>query len=259
MTGPDLALFGPLDQFRDALDFLFYTRESNTGGVTVGGEKNLSLLWVHVELSVAAMVVACLIAVPLGLLLGHTGRFQLVATSVANVGRAVPSIALIALFVAFIGTGNVNVTLALILLAIPPILTNTYVGIRQVDPGVVDAARGQGLGALQIVRSVELPLALPLILGGIRTSAVNVVATAAIAPLAGPLTLGDLILNASVYGSSGVLAGAIAVALLALAVEFGLGGLQRIATPRGIRPASRAHRRRGRVTPTSDAKVTIPT
>src|SRR4029079_18821870 len=114
------------------------------------------------------------------------------------------------------------------LLAIPPILTNTYVGVRQVDPEVIDAGRGMGLRPDQVIGRIELPLALSTIFGGIRTSAVNVVATAAIAPLAGVLTLGDYILSANVYGADGRLAGAILVAVLALSVELAFALVQRM-------------------------------
>ena len=133
------------------------------------------------------------IALPLGLVLGHTGRFSFLTISTSNVGRAVPSVALIALFVAFFPRSPefLNVTLALALLAIPPILTNAYVGVRQTDRDAVDAARGMGLSGAQVIRQVELPLALPLIFGGIKTSTVNVIATATIAPLVGVVTLGD--------------------------------------------------------------------
>jgi osmoprotectant transport system permease protein len=178
--------------------------------------------------------VACAIAIPVGLALGHAGKGELLAISISNVGRAVPSLALIAFFVAYLGVGFTNVTLALVLLAIPPILTNTYVGVRQVDPDVIDSGRGMGLRPDQVVRRIELPLALPSIFGGIRTSAVNVVATATIAPLAGVLTLGDYILSANVYGQDGRLAGAIMVALLAIAVEVLFAGLQRLSVPRGV-------------------------
>jgi osmoprotectant transport system permease protein len=162
----------------------------------------------------------------------------LLAISLSNVGRAVPSLALIAFFVAYIGVGFTNVMLALVLLAIPPILTNTYVGVRQVDREVIDAGQGMGLTALGVVRRIELPLALPSIFGGIRTSAVNVVATATIAPLAGVLTLGDFILSANVYGEAGRLAGAILVAVLALAVELAFALLQRMVSPKGLKTAA---------------------
>jgi osmoprotectant transport system permease protein len=236
MIEPHLAV---LSQFTDAIDFILHTREAQTGGVQVGGlAQAIDFIWEHLKISGAAMGVACALAVPLGLALGHTGRGELVAISVSNVGRAVPSLALIAFFVAYIGVGFTNVTLALVLLAIPPILTNTYVGVRQVDREVIDAGRGMGLTPFQVVRRIELPLALAPIFGGIRTSAVNVVATATIAPLAGVLTLGDYILSANVYGEDGRLAGAILVALLALAVEVALAGVQRLATPRGLKIAT---------------------
>ena len=124
-----------------------------------------------------------------------------------------------------------NIALALALLAIPPILANAYVGIRQVEPDAVDAARGMGMTGLQIVRRVELPLALPLVFGGIRTSAVNVVATATIAPLAGVSSLGDPIIAFGVYGDAGRLGASIVVAALAVATEITFGLAQRWADP----------------------------
>jgi osmoprotectant transport system permease protein len=234
----DLSL-GVLSQFTDAIDFILHTREAQTGGVQVGGlAQAIDFTWEHLKVSGAAIVLACAVAVPIGLALGHAGRGELVAISVSNIGRAVPSLALIAFFVAYLGVGFTNVTLALVLLAVPPILTNTYVGVRQVDREVIDAGKGMGLTPFQVVRRIELPLALATIFGGIRTSAVNVVATATIAPLAGVLTLGDYILSANVYGEDGRLAGAILVALLALSVELSFAGVQRLVAPRGLKIAT---------------------
>jgi len=145
--------------------------------------------------------------------------------------------------VAFIGTGNLNVTIAVTILGIPPILTNAFVGVRQVDRGVVDAARGMGMSELAIIARVELPLAIPTIMGGVRTAMVNIIATSTIGSLAGVKTLGDLILGPALYGDEGVIAGAIVVALLALTFELILAGLQRLLTPRGLvlqRAAARA-------------------
>jgi osmoprotectant transport system permease protein len=224
-----------LSDFGNALDFIFKTREAQTGGVQVGGLAEVwEFTWEHLKLSFAAIGLACAIAIPVGLSLGHAGKGELIAISISNVGRAVPSLALIAFFVAYIGVGFTNVMLALVLLAIPPILTNTYVGVRQVDREVIDAGKGMGLRPHQVVRRIELPLALPSIFGGIRTSAVNVVATATIAPLAGVLTLGDYILSANVYGPDGRLAGAILVAVLALSVEVLFAAIQRAVAPRGL-------------------------
>lgn len=234
---PVLALLG---QFGDAIQFIFQERESTTGGAQVGGAQIWGLLVDHVQLCAIAMAIACLIAVPLGLVLGHTGRFGFLAINLSNIGRAVPTLALVAVFVAYLGVGLLNVTVALTLLAIPPILTNTYVGVQQVDREIVDAATGQGLTGAQVLRSIELPLALPLIMDGIRISTVNVIATAALAPLAGASSLGDPIVSYGVYGDTGRLAGSIMVALLAIGADLGLAALGRAVTPRGLRlaPAS---------------------
>ena len=225
-----------LDDFGDAIGFIFDERPSPAGGSEVGGLAELwELMWPHLKLSGAAMGIACAVSIPLGLWLGHIRKGGFLAINASNIGRAVPTLALIAFFVAFLGIGFWNLTLALVLLAIPPILTNAYTGVTQVDPETVDAARGMGMTGGEIVRRVELPLALPLIFGGIRISAVNVVATATIAPLAGVTTLGDPIINVNTYGDEGRLAAAIVVALLAVLTEVSLAALQRGVTPRGLK------------------------
>jgi osmoprotectant transport system permease protein len=225
-----------LGDFGDAIDFIFDERPSPAGGTEVGGLAEIwELTWPHLRLSLVSMGIACAFSIPLGLWLGHIRKGGFLAINASNVGRAVPTLALIAFFVAFLGVGESNLVLALVLLAIPPILTNAYTGVTQVDPETVDAARGMGMTGAQIVRRVELPLALPLIFGGIRISAVNVVATATIAPLAGVVTLGDPIINVNTYGDEGRLAAAIVVALLAVLTEVSLGALQRGVTPRGLK------------------------
>jgi osmoprotectant transport system permease protein len=225
-----------LGDFGDAIGFIFTSREHQRGA-PVGGVHNLSLLWEHLKLCGASMGLALLVALPVGLWLGHTGKGSFLAISTSNVGRAVPSVALIALFIAFFpGSPEfLNVTLALALLAIPPILTNTYVGVQQTDKDSVDAARGMGMSGAQIVRSIELPLALPLIFGGIKTSTVNVIATATIAPLVGVVTLGDPIAAYAVYGPEGRIGASIIVACLAIVAEVGLSAVQRAVTPAGIK------------------------
>jgi osmoprotectant transport system permease protein len=243
-----------VSQFGDAIDFIFHSHEARSGGTKIGGSQLLPLLEKHLELTFVAVAVAALIAVPLALWLGHIGKGELIATSVANVGRAVPSLALIAFFVAYLGVGFTNVTLALVLLAIPPILTNTYVGVRQVDRELVDSARGMGLTGTQIVRKVELPLALPLIFGGVRNSVVNVIATATIAPLAGVVTLGDPIIAGGVYGEDGRLGAAILVAVIALIAEALFAALQKAVTPRGIRASHSAPSRRRQIHPILSGK-----
>jgi osmoprotectant transport system permease protein len=232
--------------FGDALDLILHHRESVSGGVCIGGPGEFGhLALLHLRTSLIAIVVATLIAMPIGLYLGHIRRGEFLAISVSNIGRAVPSLALLAFFVAFLGVGLLNAASVLTLLAIPPILTNTYVGVRQVDPETVAAARGVGLTELQIIRSVELPLALPTILAGARTSAVAVVAPATITPLANVQSLGTPILEPQTYGDSGQLAAAVVVALITLAVDVGIGLVGRAATPRGLRvgAGARAPRR----------------
>jgi osmoprotectant transport system permease protein len=233
-----------LDSFSGAIEFIFSPQPSDLAGGDVGGLGEVGeLLWTHVWISALALAIAVLLALPVGVYLGHRGTGELLAVAVGNAGRAIPELALIAMMIAFVGVGEPNVTIALLILGIPPILTNSFVGIRQVDRDAVEAARGVGMTELEVITRVELPLAVPTIMGGVRTGAIAIIATATIAPLAGVLTLGDFILGQNVYGSDGVLAGAILVALLALAVELLLAGLQRLLTPRGLeleRDAARA-------------------
>jgi osmoprotectant transport system permease protein len=220
-----------------AIEFIFTPQTSNvTGGKAVGGIDQVIELTVNqIELSVLALLLSLFIGLPIGLYLGHKGVGELFATAIANAGRAVPELALIALMATAIGVGLFNLTIALAVLGVPPILANTFVGIHQVDRASVEAARGIGMTEFEILRKVEVPLAIPTIFAGIRGAAVAIVATATIAPLAGVLTLGDFIINRNVYGDEGVLAGAIMVALLALAFEFSLAGLQRLLTSKGLR------------------------
>jgi osmoprotectant transport system permease protein len=224
------------NDFSDAIDFILHKRESVSGGIEVGGPGELlKLAGTHLWISAVAVALACAISLPIGLYLGHIGKGEFLAISISNIGRAVPSLALLAFFIAYLGLGNKNIIAVLFLLAVPPILTNTYVATRQVDANTIDAARGMGMTEAQIMRKVELPLGLATIFGGIRTSTVNVVATATIAPLASVNTLGTPIINGNVYGFSGTLGAAIVVALLTLAVDAGLAGAQRAATPKGIK------------------------
>src|SRR3954454_18341945 len=197
--------------FGDAIDFIFHQRQSVGGGAQIGGSELLPLLWKHLEVTGLALGVSCLLAIPIALWLGHARRASALATIAANTGRAIPSFAVVTFTSSFaiFGLSTRNLVFAMVVLAVPPMFTNTYVAIRQVDPDIVDAARGMGMTGGQVVRLVELPLALPLIFGGIRTATINVIATAALGPLVGVLTLGDPILNANVYGPSGVLGGAI--------------------------------------------------
>ncbi len=215
--------------FRDAVEFIV---DERTLILEKTGE--------HLLLSGAAMGVALVLALPLGAWLGHLHRGSFLAINLSNVGRALPSLAVIAIGLAFLGIGFTNVTFALVVLAVPPILTNAYVAVDEVEPEAVEAARGMGMTRSQILLRVELPMALPLIFAGIRTAVVFVVATATIAAVAGGGGLGDIIVNRAAYGYEGVIGGAICVSLLALAADAALGLLQRLLTPAGLRAGARA-------------------
>ena len=201
---------------------------------------NDGLLWhktaEQLELSGAALAVALAIALPLGVWLGHLHRGAFLAIAISNIGRALPSLAVIAIGLAFLGIGFWNVLVALVVLAVPPVLTNAYVAVDEVDREVVEAARGMGMRRREILARIELPLALPLIFAGARTAAVYVVSTATIAAIAGGGGLGDIIVNQASYRLEGVIAAALWVAALALAADLLLGLVQRLLTPRGMRP-----------------------
>ncbi|MDX6606183.1 MAG: osmoprotectant transport system substrate-binding protein opuBD [Solirubrobacterales bacterium] len=232
---------GFLGVFGSAIDFIFHQQEARTGQVLVGGpDQVLHLTGQHLKVTFLALGLATAIGLPTGVVLGHLRKGEGFAILLGNAGRAVPELALIAFVAAFIGVGLLNVTFAFAVLGIPPILTNAYVGVSQVDRDAVEAARGMGMSALQVIRRVELPLAVPTIMAGVRTGAVNIIATVALASLAGVSTLGDLILGRNVYGDQGVVAGAILIALLTLTLELSLAGLQWLLTPRGLRVARTA-------------------
>jgi osmoprotectant transport system permease protein len=238
-----------LDPFGDAFDLIVNQRESVSGGTQIGG---LDQFWDftrrHLVLSGVATLGAVAVAMPIGLFLGHKGKGEFVAITASNIGRAVPALALLGFFLAYLGIGFTNVAVVLFLLAVPPILTNTFVGVRQVDRDAVDSARGMGMTETQIVRRIELPLALPTIFAGIRLAAVAVLATATIAPLADVQTLGEPIITPVIYGGTGQLAASILVALITLAADWGIGLLQRVVTPEGLKLAEgRAPRRRRRI------------
>jgi osmoprotectant transport system permease protein len=212
-------------------------------GQIPGGFHPPTLVYLTLEtLKVAGIGIAIslVLALPVGIWLGHIHRGSFIAINLGNIWRSLPSLAVLAIGVAFLGIGLGNVELALIVLAIPPMITNSYVAVDGVDREIVDAARGMGLTELQIVLQVELPLAVPLIFAGIRTAALFVVSTTTIASLTGYSgTLGDIINNETSYHLSGVLGAAICIAALALTIDFALAGVQRLLTPRGLILAGR--------------------
>lgn len=196
------------------------------------------IVWT-LKLFAAAFGIALLISVPLGVWLGHIHRFRFLAINVSNVGRALPSLAVISIGIPIIGLGFDDMLLALVILAVPVILTNAYIAVDSVDRDLVQAARGMGMTELQVLRHVELPLAIPLLFAGIRTAALYVMATTPLAALAGAAgSLGDVIANQASYRFQGVAAAALVVAVLAFAVEGLFALLQRVLTPRGVRPVT---------------------
>ncbi|TMC29859.1 MAG: ABC transporter permease [Chloroflexi bacterium] len=183
-----------------------------------------------------SLLAAAVIALPIGITLGHFGRGGNLAINVSNVGRAIPSFAILVLAVQLVGIGALPAFLALVALGVPPILTNSYVGMREVDPEVREAATGMGMRQRLILWRIELPIALPLIMAGVRTSAVNIVATATLAALVAWGGLGRFIVDGlSQRDYAQLFAGALLVALLSTAVELGLAAAQRLATSEGLR------------------------
>jgi osmoprotectant transport system permease protein len=188
----------------------------------------------HLIIAGIGLVISLALALPAGVLLGHVHRGSLVAINVSNVLRALPSLALIAISLAFFGLSRLNITIALVALAIPPILTNAYTAVDGVDPDAVEAARGMGMSERQVLTGVELPLSWPLIFAGIRTASVYVIATAPLAALAGGGGLGDIIVNQPTYKLAGVIAATIVTVALAFAVDGVFGLVQRAVTPAGL-------------------------
>jgi osmoprotectant transport system permease protein len=189
----------------------------------------------HLWYSLLATAIAAAIALPIGITIGHTGRGGLVAVNLTNLGRAIPSLGILILVFTLVGFGIVPVLVALIALAIPPIVTNSYVGVRSVDRDVREAAEGMGMRGRQVLWQVELPVAMPLIMAGLRTSTVQVVATATLAAFVGLGGLGRYLIDGlSQRDLPQVVGGAILVALLSLATELALGRVQTLVVSKGL-------------------------
>src|SRR5665213_2998752 len=193
----------------------------------------------HLGLSVVAIGLAIALAIPLGVWLGHLHRGSFLAINVSNIGRALPSLAVISIGIGILGIGFLNTVVALVILAGPVMLTNAYVAVDGVDRDVVQAARAMGMTSLQALVRVELPLALPLIFAGLRTATVYVVATATLATFAGGGGLGDIIVNEPTYGTAGVIAGSLTIAALAFAIDGILALVQMRVTPYPLRRQGR--------------------
>lgn len=196
-----------------------------------------SQTWIHVKLSLAALGLATLVGLALGIVCAKIGRgAAFIVVTISNLGRTVPTFALIALILALTSLGFWPAVFGLFLLGVPPILLNTYTGVKEVDRGVIEASRGMGFRPWQVLGRVELPMAMPLVFAGIRTSSVQIIATAALAGLVGADGLGVIVSSGLSNNQDDViLAGAIPITILAALSEFVFGGAERIATPRGLR------------------------
>jgi osmoprotectant transport system permease protein len=195
----------------------------------------------HVAISAVSTAAAALLALPVAIWLGHTRRFNFAAVNVANLGRALPSLALLAFalpvsFALGLGLGFWPTLFALVPLGLPPILTNALTAMREVDADVVDAARGMGMGDLQVLREVELPIAAPLVIAGVRNAAVAIVATATLGAVVAGGGLGRYIVDGLARQDyPRLFVGALLVALLAIATELAFGGFERLAVSAGVR------------------------
>ena len=190
----------------------------------------------HVQLSAESVAVGAVIALPIGIALGHYGRFGNLAINISNVGRAIPSFGLLVIAFQAWGLGDLPIIVSLAALAIPPMVTNSYVALSEVDPDIKEAARGMGYRELTQLLRVELPLAVPLVMAGIRTSAVQVVATATLAAIIAGGGFGRYVIDGIAQQNYQMMfAGALLVALLAIATELSLSGLERLLVPRGLR------------------------
>lgn len=189
----------------------------------------------HLWYTFLALAIGAAIAIPIGLYIGHTGRFAFLAINVGNLGRSLPTLGLITLLVTMVGLGVVPVLIALVILAIPPILTATYAGLRALDPAAIDAAKGMGMRGGQTLFTVEVPMAMPLIMSGLRSSALQVVSTATVAAYVGLSGLGrPLIDGIALNQYDRVIAGAILVAALAIVIDLAAGWLQQAIVSPGV-------------------------
>jgi osmoprotectant transport system permease protein len=229
------------------MDFLGQVWAWYTDPANWSGRNGIPLhLWEHVSLSAASLLAAVAVALPLGLYIGHTGRGARAVVAITNIGRAVPSLGWLGIAYPIstglfhrAGIGFLPAFIGLVALAIPPIVTNTYTGLREVDADLRESARGMGMRELQLLTLIEIPVALPVILAGVRVSAVAVVATATLAALVGGGTLGSYILQGlDLSDEVRVFAAAVMVALLAVLTELSFSWLQRRVTSPGLGPAS---------------------
>lgn len=207
-------------------------------GNWAGSEGVAVRLLEHLQYTGAALLLACLVALPAGALVGHTGRGAFVVVGLTNALRALPTLGLVIMVVLIVSVGLAPVLLALVVLAVPPVMAGAYAGIRAVDPRVVDAARGVGMREREVLLGVEVPNAMPLVLGGIRSATLQLVATATVAAFVGLGGLGRYIIDGiALLDYTEVLAGAVLVAALAIVLDLLLAGVQRLVVSEGLRAA----------------------
>ncbi len=222
----------------------------------LGGDSSIpDRLGQHLLYTVVAVLISSAVALPIGLLIGHTNRGAFIAIGLGNLGRSLPTFGLVLLLVTFVGVGFLPVLVALVVLAIPPILAQTYAGVRSVDPAAVDAAVGMGMRPLQVLFRAEVPMALPLILSGLRSALLQVTATATVAAYASLGGLGRLLidgLNRNQYDQ--IFAGAVLVAALAILLDYLSAGVERAVVSPGVRER-RGRRSRSR-SPQSSTRET---
>jgi osmoprotectant transport system permease protein len=211
----------------EPLDFIDYIRDNP--------ETFWGLFREHAQLVVYAVLIAIVIAVPLAILTSRVQLLERPMTGVANIGQAIPSLAVLALMLPRLGIGFRPSLFALTILAILPIFLNTFVGIKSVDSAVVDAARGMGTSDSQLLRMVQMPLALPFMFAGIQTAVVQSIGLATLAAYIGGGGFGNWILQGlAIYSFPILLAGAVPVALMAMTAELALGGVRRWVVPKGL-------------------------
>jgi len=216
------------------MNFSYLTDPAHWDPSAPGGIPQLILS--HLGYTALALLLGVIIALPVGLYIGHTGKGSFIAINAGNAGRSLPTLGLLMLMVTLLGLGLLPVLIALTVLVIPPILTSAYAGMRTLDRGVVDAARGMGMRPWQVLARVELPMALPVLMSGFRNAALQVVATATVAAAVGLGGLGRLLIDGlAVNDYSRVLAGAIVVAVLAVLVDLFLALIQRWIVSPGLK------------------------
>ena len=213
----------------------------------------------HLEYTGLALVIAAAIALPVGLYIGHTGKGAFLAINAGNAGRALPTLGLLVLVVTIVGIGLVPVLVALVVLAVPPLLTSTYAGLRAVDRATVDAARGQGMRERQVLLRTEVPMALPLIVSGLRNATLQVVATATVAAVVALGGIGRYVIDGlATRDFAQMLAGATLVAALAIVLDLLLAGIQRLVVSPGVSGRAATARGPRRSTPLPLPATAVP-